>query len=273
MASAPQSAASGTASSSAKPVWRSSRTEAFVHVGDCSAYFSWESQAGCSDLLVPIALPAIDASGTRVAIATYDEHGLGTRPNLAIRIVSTKTGALLDTMTVFAEADYGPFEDAIAASAQKADPRPMQALQTAMDAGAAVAEAKLKGAGYTTASTCTPDPASTNDSPYWCGGYDRWTCGDVDVVLTGPATSQLHTSLSLKHGTATKKLSTSAWRLPPVKYADQPPNGKIETFHCIASALRIPGTARILLDVHHACLGGGDWCAPGNDTQHIVEAP
>lgn len=249
------SAPSGSATASP------SRKETFVHVGDCSSNESIEPQAGCTDLLSARNLPAIDAAKSRLAVAAREEHGLGTPWNLTVKLLSAKDGAVGETLPVFVEADYAAFDTT--------SKKGLVMIQAAMDARAAVVERRLVDGGFVPLSACVSDPSSTNDAPFWCGGHDRWTCGDVSLSLTGPSGSQVRDTLTLQQGKSAKKLSTKTWRKPPVSDPNQPPKGTIQAGFCISAAHQV-AASRVLLQVTHVCLGGGDWCSPGGPTFHVV---
>lgn len=255
---APRPSAPASAASPPSP-----RKESFVHVGDCSAQGSIERQVGCDDLLSPRNLPALDATGTKLAVAAREEHGLGTPWNLTVRILAAKDGALLESLPVFVEADYAPFD--------LASKKGLLALQAAMAARAALVEARLGEGGFAALGGCTSDPGSTNDTPFWCGGHDRWSCSDLSLALTGPSGGQLRDTLTLRQGASVKKLSTKAWRRPPVPNPGVGPKATIATGFCITGAHRLPASSRVLLEVTHICLGGGDWCSPGGPSFHLVE--
>lgn len=248
------------------------RAQKFIRIGDCpdGGYgVDWN----CADWLTAPGLPALDASRAKIALPILDEAGLQTLPNLTIDVVSSSDGRKLSTMPVMSQ------DKAHAMAKVMQDdhtPQMMQKAKTTFEAAAVDAEKQLTAGGYQRLIECT---ATTNDPPetpddhvsgrMTCGSnVEQWTCGDIEIDYT----HKEHAQLKLK-GAKTKTIATTAWRQKPVPIFEG--GGKqvstAPTWNCIHSAWRIPGTAKIAIELRHVCDVSGDWCWVGKSTWHLVD--
>src|SRR4051812_20183824 len=75
-----------------------------VHIGRCPDG-GYMVDFNCPELITTPGLPAIDPTGTQVAVGIRSDSGLETLPNLTVHVVAIRDGRTLSTLPMWTQKD------------------------------------------------------------------------------------------------------------------------------------------------------------------------
>lgn len=233
-----------------------------LHVGKCSNG-GYMTDFNCPEFLTAPGLPAIDPTGTQLAVGIRGDVGLSTLPNLTIQILAMRDGHTLSTIPFWSQKDSDGFAKKLDGRPSPQDVRPVTA---AIEAKRASVEAALRG--YKPLAKCkrVPDPSDDSLVLSACGGVDHWQCGDLDVRY-----APTHTSIAVTRAGSVSTTDTRRWRHPPIEMGSGDQKLTVDTHNCISDLARVPNTQTLVVQLNHSCNEAGDWCYVGEQTVHIIK--
>jgi len=233
-----------------------------LRVGNCTEP-GYTTDFNCPDFITAPGLPAIDPTGTQIAVGIRSDAGLDTLPNLTMNIIAMRDGHTLSTIPFWSQKDSVGYARKLAG---KPSPQDVGPVTAAVEAKRGAVETALRG--YRPLAKCTriPGPSDQQGRMPVCGGADHWQCGDIDVRY-----SASHNSIAVKQSGSITTTDTRGWRHPPLEMGAADQRLVVDTLNCLHEVARVPSSHTIVVELNHICDSGGDWCYVDEQTVHIVK--
>ncbi|HEY4242824.1 MAG TPA: hypothetical protein VGM88_23575 [Kofleriaceae bacterium] len=231
----------------------------FVRIGVCKDG-GYGVNYNCPEFIQTPGLPAYDAAHGVMALPWSDYQGLDTVPSLEVREVSVADGKRVANRVLWS---FGDSFDTARKIQKTNSPADIARVTKQLVALAQPFDRALADAGYVPVPRCTSAEADATRLQPYCPGFEKWTCGDLQVAYNAK-----HTGVSVTVHGKTRTFDARGWKKPPLKMSGMAE--RVETENCIAGAVRVPGTDKIFIELAHSCTVSGDWCDAGGPTWQAV---